>query len=258
MKIIIDTKKRTVITKEKIGNRTTVPLYSKEGFEAISNIWLKQEWNQHHWKSFSWLGLPVKQFPEDLVRLQEVIWQIKPDVIVETGVSLGGSSMFFASICKLMGKGRVISIDINIPEAVRKTIEQSWVRDFISLIEGDSSSPPLVEKVKKQVGRNDKVLVFLDSDHSKAHVLAELEAYSPLVSTDSYIVATDGVMQNLVDTPNGKEEWTEDNPAAAAREFAARNPDFIISCPEALYGNEFVVKKLTFWPDAWLRRISGN
>lgn len=255
MKLSIDTSAHLIRCEEPDGNEVIVQLYSQEGFKLLSGVWLKQEWNQLHWQSFSWFGLQIWQLPEDLMRLQEVVAQLKPDVIVETGVSRGGSAVFFATMCRLLGKGRVISIDIHIPADVRQAVEQSPFSDLITLIEGDSASAEVVAQVKGQIGKDEKAFVFLDSDHSKAHVLRELHAYSGLVTPGSYIVATDGVMQSLTDTPYGNESWVEDNPAAAAREFAAGNPEFVIKRPPALFGEQYVVETMTFWPDAWLQRM---
>jgi len=255
MKISIDTEKGTLECIQPNGQMSTVPLYSAEGFKVVSDIWLKQEWNQLHWQSFSWFGLQIWQLPEDLLRLQEVIAAVKPDVIVETGVSRGGSAIFFATMCRLLGKGRVISIDIHIPADVRQAVEQSPFADLITLIEGDSASADVVSQVQGKIGKDEKVFVFLDSDHSKTHVLRELHAYSGLVTPGSYIVATDGVMQSLTDTPYGNKSWVDDNPAAAARDFAAGHPEFIIKRPTALFGDQYVVESMTFWPDAWLRRV---
>jgi cephalosporin hydroxylase len=258
MNLTIDTTERTIITKDYDGRETITPLYSKDGFTLVSKVWLKQEWNQLHWQSFSWFGLQIWQLPEDLLRLQEVITNVKPDVIVETGVSRGGSAVFFATMCRLLGKGRVISIDIHIPAEVRQAIEQNPFSDLITLIEGDSVSPEVVAQVKRKIGKNEKVFVFLDSDHSKAHVSRELNAYADLVTSGSYMVATDGVMQSLTDTPYGRKEWEHDNPAAAAREFVAYHPEFIIKRPTALFGEQYIIESMTFWPDAWLYRISNT
>lgn len=249
MKLSIDTNEN--IIRHQDG---ATPVYSQEGFRMLSGLWLRQQWNQMHWQSFSWLGFQIWQFPEDLLRLQEVIFRLKPDVIVETGVNQGGSAVFFASLCRLLGHGRVISIDITIPPHVRQAIKNCPFSDLITLMEGDSASPEIVEKVKKMVRRDKRVFVFLDSDHSKAHVRRELDAYHGLVTPGSYIVATDGVMRTLADTPHGRREWADDNPAAAAKEFAAAHPEFVIRRPEALYGNEYVIDELTYWPDAWLYR----
>lgn len=256
MQLNIDTEKNTLECFQSDGHSVSYPLYSAEAFKAISGVWLKQEWNQLHWQSFSWLGFQIWQLPEDLLRLQEVMMALQPDVIIETGVKQGGSSIFFASMCRLLGKGRVISIDIHIPPEVRLAIDKSPFGDLITLIEGDSISPGVVKQVHSLVEREEKVFVFLDSDHSKEHVLSELRAYSGLVTLGSYIVATDGVMQSLADTPSGRKEWLGDNPAAAAREFAANSQQFEIQRPAALFGEQYVVENMTFWPDAWLRRIS--
>lgn len=255
MKVIIDTETQTLCSRDANEMEFFLPLYSQEAFELLSRIWLKQEWNQLHWQSFSWLGFQIWQLPDDLLRLQEAIVSLGPDVIVETGVNCGGSSIFFASLCRLLGKGHVVSIDITIPPSVRDSIAQSPFADLITLIEGDSAAAEIVERVCRIAGKDKKVFVFLDSDHTKAHVLRELNAYAGLVSPGSYIVAADGVMQSLTDTPWGQAEWAEDNPAAAAREFVTRHPEFVIQRPRALFGEEHVVEALTYWPDAWLYRL---
>jgi cephalosporin hydroxylase len=180
--ITIDTKNRTICANDNTAEEIKFPLYSLEGFNLISKVWLKQEWNQLHWQSFSWFGFQIWQFPDDLLRLQEVLVNLKPDVILETGVSRGGSSIFFATMCRLIGKGRVISVDITIPAELRNLIEKSPYADLITLIEGDSAASKIIQGVKELIGKDEKVFVFLDSDHSKAHVLRELNAYSDLVS----------------------------------------------------------------------------
>lgn len=255
MKITIDIGQNVIQGATENGDEIKVPVYSKDGFELLSSVWLRQEWNQLHWQSFSWLGFQIWQFPDDLLRLQEVVFSLKPDVIVETGVNRGGSAVFFASLCRLMGTGRVISIDIQIPADVREAVERSPFADLITLIEGDSASTDVVTQVEGAIKPDEKVFVFLDSDHSKKHVLRELNAYSSMVTPGSYIVATDGVMQSLSETPYGLKEWAEDNPAAAAREFSESHSDFTIQRPTALFGDQYVVDQLTYWPDAWLYRI---
>ncbi len=122
MKINIDTFKNTLSSVNGEGKETLMPIYSREGFKLLSRIWLKQEWQQLHWQTFSWLGFPIWQFPEDLLRIQEVITVLKPDVIIETGLNQGGSAIFFASLCSLLGRGHVVSIDIQIPPAARQAI----------------------------------------------------------------------------------------------------------------------------------------
>jgi cephalosporin hydroxylase len=146
-------------------------------------------------------------------------------------VAHGGSLVFYASILKAMGRGRVIGVDIEIRPHNRKAIEGHELKPLITLVEGSSTDPGIVAQVKALVKPGETVLVVLDSDHSKAHVTGELNAYAPLVTPGSYIVATDGVMQFLDDVPRGMPNWKHDNPTAAAAEFAASHPEFVLEEP---------------------------
>jgi cephalosporin hydroxylase len=258
MKINIDSEHGTIFFIDATGREVAVPVYSQEGFKLLSSIWLKQEWDQLHWQSFSWMGFPILQLPEDLLRLQEVIVSLKPDVIVETGTHRGGTAIFFASMCRLLGNGRVISIDTQTPPDTKRAVAQSPFAGLITLIDGDSVSDEVVKKVRHSVRQNEKVFIFLDSGHSKDHVLRELKAHAPLVTPGSYIVAADGVMRYLADTPRGRKEWAEDNPAAAAHEFLKDHPEFRIERPKALFNDQYVIDELTFWPDAWLKRTEAR
>lgn len=253
MKVNIDTDRNAIVVEDE-GRSEEMPLYSKAGLEALTGIWIKAQWNELQWQSLSWQGFPILQLSEDLLRLQEVIFRIGPDVIVETGVNQGGSAVFFASLCLLMGKGRVISIDIRIPQSVRQAVAECPYKDLITLIEGDSTAAETVGTVRRLISEEEKTFFFLDSDHSKAHVLLELSAYAGMVSVGSYIVAADGIMRILHDTPKGSHDWRDDNPAAAAREFAAANRDFVIEKPKALFGREYEIEGFTYWPDGWLLR----
>lgn len=258
MKITIDTDTQTVALRSAAGATTTHPLYSREAFRLVTGVWLKQEWSLLHWQSFSWLGFQLWQLPEDVMRLQEVVATLRPDIIIETGVNRGGSAVLLASLCRALGTGRVISIDIHIPAEVRDAVAACPLGDLITLIEGDSAAPEVVGQVRRQVGPGQSVLVFLDSDHSSAHVRRELEAYGPLVTPGSYIVAADGVMQDLSDTPLGHAHWRDDNPAVAARAFAADHPEFEIRRPLARYNDHLALDSLTYWPDAWLCRLTPS
>ena len=190
------------------------------------------------------------------MRLQEVIARVQPDVIVETGVAHGGSLVFYASLCHALGKGRVIGIDIDIRAHNRKAIEAHRLASYITLIEGDSTAASIVEQVRSSISPGESVLVILDSDHSKAHVRAELEAYHAMVTRDSYIIATDGVMEEVYDTPRGKPAWKTDNPAAAAREFAAEHPELTLEEPAWAFNESDLAHPATHWPSAYLRRLS--
>ncbi len=254
MKLIIDTEKRT-LTIDDAGTYRELSLYSNEAFEEISRQWLKVGWNQKYPYTFSWLGRPIIQIPEDILRIQEVIYRIKPDVIVETGIAHGGSLIFSASLCKLIGKGRVIGVDIEIRPHNRQAIESHPLFPYITLIEGSSVDSNVVNKVKSMIKPNEQVLVILDSCHVKSHVLAELEAYYSLVKPGSYIVATDGSMKDLWDVPRGKPEWRYDNPSEAAKEFARNHPEFIIEQPQWTFNESELSKNITHWPDAFLKRI---
>jgi cephalosporin hydroxylase len=183
-----------------------------------------------------------------------VIFQLKPDVIIETGVAHGGSLIFYSSLCNAMEKGRVIGIDIEIRTHNRAAIEAHPLSDRITLIEGSSISPEIVAKVKSFVKPGEKVLVILDSNHTYAHVYDELEAYAELVTLGSYIVATDGIMYDLAEVPRGITEWATDNPTFAARDFAAAHPEFVIEQPAWPFNESALDQNITHWPGAWLRR----
>jgi len=253
MKIIIDAELGS-LTQEIDGRHTQVNLYSKEAFEIISRIWLQVGWNEKYAYSFSWMGRPIIQNPEDIIRMQEVIYRVKPDVIIETGIAHGGGLVFYASLCKGMGKGRVIGVDIEIRPHNRQVLENHELFSYITLIEGDSIAPCICQQVKSLVNPGETVIVFLDSNHTKQHVLAELEAYHDLVTPNSYIVATDGIMQDLSGVPRGKPEWKWDHPAAAATEFVRLHPEFCIEQPSWLFNESNLTENVTYWPSAWLRR----
>jgi cephalosporin hydroxylase len=180
---------------------------------------------------------------------------VKPDVIIETGVAHGGSIVFYASLCKAMEKGRVIGIDIEIRPHNRHAIEAHELFPYITLIEGDSAALAMVDQVKALINPDETVMVILDSCHTKAHVQKELECYHSLVTTDSYIVATDGIMQDLYDLDGINPDWKWDHPATAAREFALAHPEFILEQPPLVFNEGQITDYVTHWPDAWLRKI---
>ena len=254
MKLILDTKAKT-LTMDEAGQTKVLDLYSKAAFEAISREWVRVGWCQKYQYSFSWMGRPVIQLPEDMIRMQEVIFQVKPDVIIETGVAHGGSLIFYSSLCKAMEKGRVIGIDIEIRPHNRAAIEAHPLSDRITLIEGSSTAPEIVAQVKSQVQPGETVLVILDSNHTYGHVANELEAYADLVSLGSYIVATDCIMYDLADVPRGQAEWATDNPTWAARDFAVKHPEFVIEQPAWPFNESELEQNITHWPGAWLKRV---
>ena len=254
MKLTIDTDAGTLT--EVDGQTTTWNLYSPEAFEILSREWVKVGWDQKHCYTFSWMGRPVIQLPDDMIRTQEVIYALKPDVILETGVAHGGSLVFYASLCKAMEKGRIIGVDIEIRPHNRKAIEAHELSSMITLIEGDSVGEETLQKVRSLIKPHEKVLVILDSCHTKAHVKAELEAYHSLVTPGSYIVATDGVMKYVHDVPRGTPAWKEDHPEAAAVDFAAEHPEFSLEQPAWPFNESQLSKNITHWPGAWLKKVA--
>jgi cephalosporin hydroxylase len=237
-----------------LANGEKLSLSDPKAFSLISELWIRSGWDTKYVYGFSWLGRPIIQLPEDMLRIQEVIYDLKPDVIVETGVAHGGSMIFYASLCTAIGKGRVVGIDIEIREHNKKAIEEHRLSPMISLIEGSSIDPNIVQTVKNQIGSSETVLVLLDSNHLKDHVLAELEAYSSLVSAGSYIVACDGIMQQVVGAPRTSEDWTWNNPITAVNEFIAKHPEFECVEPAWPFNEGQVVDRVTYWPKAFLKR----
>lgn len=253
MKLTIDTDAKTLV-EDRDGAARTYDLFSREAFELLSREWVRLGWNQKYPYTFSWFGRPIIQLPEDIIRMQEVIYRVQPDVIIETGVAHGGSLVFYASLCKALGKGRVVGIDIDIRQHNRDAIEAHDLFPFITLVEGSSTAPEVVSRVHGLVGPGSSALVILDSNHSKQHVARELDCYCDLVTPGSYIVATDGIMEDLSDVPRGRPDWIHDNPAEAARDFATEHPEFVLEQPPWPFNESELNANVTHWPSAWLRR----
>jgi cephalosporin hydroxylase len=252
--ISIDEQQGVVTVSEGASTRT-YPLGTAEGFAAVSSAWLRAGWDAKYVYGFTWFGRPIIQLPDDLVRIQEVLFGLQPDVIIETGVAHGGSLVFYAGLCKVAGRGRVIGVDIEIRSHNRRAIETHPLFPYITLIEGSSIAPDVVRRVKSLVQPGETVFVMLDSCHTKAHVLAELEAYAPLVTVGSYIVAADGIMGKVVGAPRTQQDWSWNNPREAARAFVAAHPDFVIDEPVAPFNEGAVRERVTYWPDGFIRRI---
>ena len=251
--IKVDLEQGTVSVEE--GGRTiTHRLDTAEAFNIISDVWLRAGWDNKYVYSFTWLGRPIIQLPEDMFRLQELIHSLRPDVIVETGVAHGGALVFYASLCKAMGHGRVIGVDIEIRPHNRAAIESHILAPLITLIEGSSIDPAVVDRVRSEIEPSERVLVLLDSRHTKEHVLAELDAYSPLVAPGSYIVAMDGIMEKVVGAPRTEPDWSWNNPRQAALEFVAAHPEFTIEEPSFLFNEGNVNERVTYWPSAFIKR----
>jgi cephalosporin hydroxylase len=230
-------------------------LASAAGFAAVSSAWLRAGWDTKYVYGFTWLGRPIIQLPEDMVRIQEVIYALKPDVVIETGVAHGGSLVFYASLLRAMARGRVVGIDIEIRPHNRKAIEAHELAPMITLLEGSSTDSKVVAQVRSLIQPGETVLILLDSNHSKEHVLAELAAYAPLVSIGSYIVATDGIMEQVAGGPRTKPDWKTNNPRQAALEFVSKNPGFAIVRPARPFQEGMVQEPISYWPDGFIKRL---
>ena len=252
---IIDEDRGEVIVQD-AGTEVRHSLASSEGFAAASQAWLRATWDSKYVYSFAWMGRPIIQLPEDMVRLQEVIWTLKPDVLVETGVAHGGSLIFYASLFEAMGKGRVIGIDIEIRPHNRQAIEAHPMMKRIELIEGSSTAPDVLDQVKALIKPGETVLVVLDSNHTKAHVLDELRAYGELIGIGSYVVATDGIMAQVKGGPRTGDDWDWNNPKDAVAAFVAEDQRFIIEEPAFPFNEGTVTERVTYWPDAFVKRIA--
>jgi cephalosporin hydroxylase len=234
------------------------PFDSPEAFRLVSDAWLRIGWDQKYVYSFTWLGRPVIQLPEDLLRVQEVIAAIRPDVIVETGIAHGGSLVFYATLCKALDRGRVVGVDIEIRPHNRAAIEAHPLFPLIDLIEGDSTSAETLERVRARISATaETVLVLLDSNHEKEHVLAELRAYADLVTPGSYLVVMDAIMARLADAPRSEPDWEWNNPAVAIEEFLEADARFVAEDPPFAFNEGAVTERITYWPGGFLKRVEG-
>ncbi len=253
-KIVIDMETNTV-SQENGSGEIKHAFDSPEAFKLISDVWLRCGWDVKYAYTFSWMGRPIIQLPEDMFRVQEIVSRLRPDVIVETGIAHGGSLVFYASLLKAMGKGKIVGVDIEIRQHNREALEQHELAPFITLIEADSTLDSTLETVEGRIKKDDVVLVILDSCHTKEHVARELRSYAPLVSVGSYIVATDGVMKDFAGAPRSEADWTWNNPQSAIFEFLEGNSKFVLEQPAFSFNEGHVSTPITYWPNAYLKRV---
>jgi cephalosporin hydroxylase len=198
-------------------------------FVTAGKNWFQDSWDYEYVYHFTWLGLPIIQLPQDIIALQEIIWKVKPDLIIETGVARGGSVIFSASLLHLLGCGEVVGIDIDIRKNNRRTIENHPLSKKITLIEGSSISKKVMNRVQKIAKNKKRILVFLDSHHSHDHVLKELKLYSPLVGKGSYLVVFDTLVEEFPKNFFKNRPWNVgNNPQTAVHEFLKGNSRFKI------------------------------
>ncbi len=201
--------------------------------------------------NFTWLDRPVIQFPQDIIAMQEIIWKIKPDLIIETGIARGGSLIFYASMLELIGNnGIVVGIDVDIRQHNKAEIEKHSMFKRIVLIEGSSTDPSIIEKVGNFTKKKTKVLVVLDSNHTHEHVLKELNLYSSFVTKGSYLIVLDTIIEDLEDDFFSEKPWGKgNNPKTAVKEFLKNTGRFEV--------DKDIENKLqiTVAPDGYLKCI---
>ncbi|GEK48178.1 cephalosporin hydroxylase [Bisbaumannia pacifica] len=224
--------------------RHQVSGYSDDAsWKMLSHQWLERAFQQRYMYNFNWLGRPIIQTPTDIVAVQELIWEVNPDVVVETGIAHGGSLMLSASMLALLDyreaidngtlldpndpKRRVIGIDIDIRRHNLDAIRSHPMSNRIDMIEGSSIDAEVIGRVKRDLGEDKKVLVMLDSNHTHDHVLSELETYAPLVSKGSYCIVFDTLVEDLPESCSSDRPWGPgNNPKTAIKEFLESHSEF--------------------------------
>jgi cephalosporin hydroxylase len=231
-----------------------------------SHQWLKTAFKRQYMYNFDWMGRPIIQTPIDMVAMQELIWTVKPDLIIETGIAHGGSLILSASMlalldmCEAVENGvmlnakdssrKVLGIDIDIRQHNQIAIESHPMSSRIQMIQGSSIAPEIIKKVHKIASGYKKVIVCLDSNHTHEHVLAELEAYAALTSIDSYCIVFDTIVEDMPKDIFPDRPWSPgNNPKTAVRKFLESHKEFEI---DKLFENKL---QITVAPDGYLKRV---
>lgn len=218
--------------------------------EETSLKWIRTAWENKMDYEVSWFGVPIIQNPYDMVLMQELIFKIKPDVIIEAGIAHGGSLIFYASLLKLLGKGRVIGIDIDIRRHNKKVLIKHPFIENVTMIQGSSIDKSVIKKINKLIKSSDTVLVILDSNHTYEHVYQELNLYKDFVTNNSYFVVFDTFMPKLDKLKGAARDVKINNPLRAVEKFLSENKNFIIDKDY----NKFFVSSA---PNGFLKKISS-
>lgn len=197
---------------------------------GFSNVWVRETARYKYVYNFSWLGRPIIQLPQDIVAMQEIIWEVKPQLIIETGIAHGGSLILYASLLELIGgDGMVLGIDIDIRPHNRVEIEGHPMSKRIKVLEGSSTSTEIIEQVKEIAAGRRPVMAVLDSNHTHEHVYRELQLYSPLVTLGSYLVVFDTLIEDMPDDLFADRPWGKgNNPKTAVWEFLKTTDRFVV------------------------------
>ena len=258
--------------------QSRIASYPNSELEQMARNFMRASTQPKYSYNFNWLSRPIIQYPQDIVAMQELIWQIKPDLIIETGIAHGGSLIMSASMlamldyCEAVEDGntldpratrrRVLGIDIDIRAHNREAIEAHPMAHRIDMIQGSSIAPEIIVQVHEIAKTFERVLVILDSNHTHDHVLAELEAYAPLTSRDSYCVVFDTVVEDLPDEMFPDRPWGKgNNPKTAVWEYLRRSTDEGRKAPNGAPLHFEIDKSIenklliTVAPDGYLRRV---
>lgn len=227
-----------------------------QDIRRASKDWMDKVNAKKYSYHFEWMGRPIIQYPQDIMAMQELIWEVKPDLIIETGIAHGGSLIFYASmleLCALSGgpeDAQIIGIDIDIRAHNRQAIVDHPMNRRITMFEGSSIAPEMVAKVVELATKKKNIMLVLDSNHTHDHVLAELNAYAHLTSLNSYCVVFDTVIEDMPDGMFNDRPWgIGNNPKTAAHQFLKEHPEFLI---DMKVQNKL---QITVAPDGFLKRV---
>ena len=235
---------------EEMNHRAIVNMSQDVASGVATRDWFLHASNHGYSYHFSWLGLPIIQYPQDIIAMQEIIWEVKPDLIIETGIARGGSLVFYASMLELLGRGMVLGVDVDIRAHNRKAIENHPMAKRITMYEGSSVEESMAARVRKYAKDYNTVLVALDSNHTHAHVLRELDLYAPMVTKGSYCVVFDTVIEDMPARLFPDRPWGPgNNPKTAVLEYLKTTDRFVVDrdIPNKLL--------ITVAPDGYLKCV---
>jgi len=214
---------------EKRNERMIKAMSKDKSLKEISKKWFLNGYKYEYSYHFKWLGRPIIQYPQDIIALQEIIWKVKPNLIIETGIARGGSLIFSASMLELIGKGKVLGIDIEIRNQNKIAIQKHPLFKRITMLEGSSIDKKIFKKAYEFAKDSKKTLVILDSNHTHTHVLKELNLYSKLVTEGSYLVVFDTIINDMPNEFHSNRPWSSrTNPKTAVKKFLEKNNRFKI------------------------------
>jgi cephalosporin hydroxylase len=255
MKLLIDTNSKKINISEEQDSHN-LNLYTKKAFTKISNFWLEYIWNQKYTYRFTWLGFPIIQLPDDIINIQELIFKEKPKYIIETGVAHGGSVIFYASLIKLLNLKKVVGIEKKIKKKNLINLHRSPLKKYFKIIQGDSTSDKVINKVKNIIKKN-KTLLILDSNHSSEHVYKELVSYSKILQKNCIIVATDGIVDVMKFAPRRLKYNKNGGPVLAIKKFLSKDKKFKKINPTNLFNESNVSQNMTHWQYGWMKKIKN-